>query len=113
MSRVGFKKSFGAGGMDASTLYSEFYLTLKTHLTTAGFVTLLDDQVDPGFEEYFHFIQAGADGATEHDDVPRWMIRHAGAALHGRSAHRTGGALRFASAQRNATTLDAALCNRC
>jgi hypothetical protein len=74
MSRVGFKKSFGAGGMDASTLYSEFYLTLKSHLTTAGFVTLVDDQVDPGFEEYFHFIQAGADGATEHDDVPRWMI---------------------------------------
>ena len=60
--------------MDASTLYSEFYLTLKSYFSTAGFVTILDDQSDPGFLEYFHFIQAGADVAAEHDDVPRWMI---------------------------------------
>jgi hypothetical protein len=74
MSRVGFKKSFAAGMMDDVTMYEELYLPLKDHLGQAGFVTVLDDQTEPGWEEYFHFIQAGAPVTAMQDDTPRWMI---------------------------------------
>ena len=74
MSKVGFKKSFAAGMMDDITMYGELYLPLKEYLGQAGFVTVLDDQTEPGWEEYFHFIQAGAPVDAIHDDTPSWMI---------------------------------------
>jgi hypothetical protein len=74
MSRVGFKMSFPAGGMDAVTMYDDLYARILSYLAGAGFVEVLYDQADPGLEEYFYFIQAGSATTDAHDDVPRWMI---------------------------------------
>lgn len=74
MSRVGFKKSFPAGSMDETSMYDSLYLPLKTHLGAAGFVTVFDEIVVEGWEEYVHFIQAGAPITAAADDIPRWMI---------------------------------------
>ncbi|TRZ64067.1 MAG: hypothetical protein D4S02_11400 [Rhodocyclaceae bacterium] len=74
MSRVGFKKSFPVGSMDATTVFDSLYQNIKTFLTAAWYVTVVDDVADPGVYEYFYVIQAGAESDAAHDDVPSWMI---------------------------------------
>jgi len=72
--RVGLKLSAPVGGLDAVNLYTHLYLDIKGALIQSGFVSVFDNMVTSGEEEYFDFIQAGATTDGFGDDMPRWMI---------------------------------------
>lgn len=75
--RVGLKLTAPVAGLDATNLYDNLYLDIKNALTQSGFVTVSDNVLTTGEEEYFDFIQAGAPTDGAGDDVPRWMISFA------------------------------------
>ena len=72
--RVGLKFTAPVGGLDAANLYTSIYLGIKDALIQTGFVSVFDNVVTAGEEEYFDFIQAGATTDGFGDDMPRWML---------------------------------------